>query len=297
MGPPSYMRSVVHDRNVVMQRIPVQQHSHCFLYEHVLKDVMVPWRRPPYRDRALAFPRPLLHSRCMYEFKKGYPRWRYVQLRLATTTPHMNTVREETPGGKLSRCPTSKQRQSADCVASDAWNEASFRRYLRRTRTSQSPLFKYVETIPITYLDENLAVKGQVTVLKPVFIAVNTAQNYMCIRPPVWSVHDRSVPQHILNFVFSPPPSLALQPLLGPGLTQKMPPFFPIPTCLLHPRTRRTCNALLQRPPISFLVFPVILWDFPSTILGPFLPCWHDPSILVFKFLYHPRYFDSCKDY
>jgi hypothetical protein len=27
----------------------------------------------------------------------------------------------------------------------------------------------------------------------------------------------------------------------------------------LHPHIRRTCNALLQRSPISFLVFPVIL--------------------------------------
>ena len=76
---------------------------------------MITSRSPLYRDRVVAFPRPLLLSRCMYKFKKGYPRWRYVQLRLATTTPHMNTVREETPGGKLSRYPSNTQGRSPEC--------------------------------------------------------------------------------------------------------------------------------------------------------------------------------------
>jgi hypothetical protein len=77
---------------------------------------------------------------------------------------------------------------------------------------------------------------------------------------------------------------MALQPVLGSGLTEKMLPLFPIPICFLHPRIRRASNALLHRSPISFLVFPVILLDFPLTILGIFLPSvLRDPPILLFK--------------
>ena len=61
------MRSVV-ERNVVLRRMTVQQHLRGYQHKHVLKDVMVPSRRPLYRDRVVAFPRSLLLSRCMYTY-------------------------------------------------------------------------------------------------------------------------------------------------------------------------------------------------------------------------------------
>jgi hypothetical protein len=67
-------------------------------------------------------------------------------------------------------------------------------------------LFKYQATSPITYLDENLVVRGYVTGLKPVFIPINMAQNYICyyLKFSLFTTGP-SDPRHNLNFVFPPP--------------------------------------------------------------------------------------------
>jgi hypothetical protein len=55
---------------------------------------------------------------------------------------------------------------------------------------------------------------------------------------------------------------MALQPLLGPGLSQKMPPY--IPLCLLVVSILVYLGSVMcpsgRRPPILFLVFPLVLY-------------------------------------
>jgi hypothetical protein len=55
-------------------------------------------------------------------------------------------------------------------------------------------------------------------------------------------------------------PSMALQPLLGPGLLQKTPQFFS-PARLLHPVIPRICDVSLRTTSSHlFLLFPLVLY-------------------------------------
>lgn len=92
----------------------------------------------------------------------------------------------------------------------------------------KSLLFKYLETIPIKYLDENWPVRRYVTVSKPLFIPVSTAQNYICIRPP--SVVSSRQVRPTTQPEFRVPPPHGVTASSGSWKTQKMPPFSPIPT-------------------------------------------------------------------
>lgn len=112
-------------------------------------------------------------------FKNSYSRWRYVQLQwMATTTAHITLhVMKPLPESCPATTPVNWRSPDFD-IRRLEWSFVS-----ALTFDVPRPLkVCFLKTWPISYLDKNLATRRYVTGLKPVFIPVNMAHNYICIR-------------------------------------------------------------------------------------------------------------------